>query len=220
MSCAEGQSLQRRAAALTQREDVLAAARLLRAGDVAAFPTETVFGLAALALRPDGAQRLVELKGRPAGKPLPVLVESAASALTIAALSARAQRAAQRLWPGPLTLVAPARRPLPAPLLGEGGTVGLRCPAHPLALALLMAVGEPLACTSANPSGSPPALRAEEALRWLGAARNVVTLPDEPPLPAGAASTVAVVGDAPEEDRLLRHGPISLAQLQRAAEGG
>lgn len=221
MSSAENAdaSLRARAETLARREDVLAAARLLREGGVVAVATETVFGLAACAQSVEGVQRLVELKERPVGKPLPVLVEDVEAALATARLTARARRAAQRLWPGPLTLVAPARTPLPAPLLGEEGAVGLRCPAHPLALALLRAVGEPLACTSANPSGRPPAVRAEEARTWLGPRREVMVLPDEPPLPAGEPSTVATLGATPAEDRLLRPGPVRLQQLRLAAAG-
>ena len=127
------------------------AAALLRAGRLVAFPTETVYGLGANALDAAAVQRIYEAKGRPSTSPLIVHVADAAMAKTVAAeWPEAAERLAARFWPGPLTLVLPKRRAVPDEVTAGLGTVGVRQPAHPVALELIRRAGVPLAGPSAN----------------------------------------------------------------------
>jgi L-threonylcarbamoyladenylate synthase len=127
------------------------AARLIRAGRLVAFPTETVYGLGANALDEAAVERIFAAKGRPRTSPLIVHVDSVAMARS---LSSRwpdaAETLARRYWPGPLTLVVPKRPEIPDVVTAGLPTVGLRMPAHPLALALIRAAGVPIAAPSAN----------------------------------------------------------------------
>lgn len=131
------------------------AAALLRAGRLVAMPTETVYGLAGDARNPDAVARIFAAKGRPAHNPLIVHLADLEAALALAELPETGRRLAAEFWPGPLTLVAPLRAGHGlAPAVTAGlETVALRLPAHPVARALLVEFGGPLAAPSANPSG-------------------------------------------------------------------
>ncbi len=130
------------------------AASLLRAGELVVFPTETVYGLGAMAHDAKAVRAVFERKGRPASNPLIVHVADEAMAMTVAAdWPAEASKLAEAFWPGPLTLVLPARADLPSEVTAGGPTVAVRCPDHAVALELLRAVGGPLVAPSANPSG-------------------------------------------------------------------
>jgi L-threonylcarbamoyladenylate synthase len=202
--------------ALRERPELLApgaagvsrAAELLAGGQVVAFPTDTVYGLAALAGDHVAVRRVYEIKGRPAGKPLIVMVAWAELAAEVAEVGDPARGRMERFWPGPLTLVLRARPGLPGPLVaGDPPTVGVRVPDHPLALALLAAVGSPLATTSANLSGDPPALNATEAAALAG----VAAVLDGGPAGDGLASTILdLSGETP---RVLRQGPVPADHL-------
>jgi L-threonylcarbamoyladenylate synthase len=171
------------------------AARLLRAGGVIAFPTDTVYGLAALASDRAAVGRIYELKGRSPSQPLILMVAEAADLDTSVVVDERAKGYMARWWPGPLTLVLPAR---------EGAvTIAVRIPDHPVALALLREVGEPLATTSANRSGDPPALAADDAAR-LGGLDAVL---DGGRAPGGVPSTLLDLTGT--EPRTLREGPVT-----------
>ena len=127
------------------------AAGLIRAGRLVAFPTETVYGLGANALDPDAVARIFAAKGRPRTSPLIVHVDSIEMARTLASnWSGNADLLARRYWPGPLTLVVPKRPEVPDIVTAGLPTVGLRMPAHPLALELIRAAGVPIAAPSAN----------------------------------------------------------------------
>src|SRR5258708_16770969 len=136
------------------------AAQLLCAGELVAFPTETVYGLGGDATSEDAVARIFAAKGRPRFNPLIVHVPGLAEAEALALFDERARRAARRFWPGPLSLVLPRRPECGLSLLASAGldTVALRAPAHAVAQALLRAAGRPIAAPSANPSGpvSPP----------------------------------------------------------------
>jgi L-threonylcarbamoyladenylate synthase len=141
------------------------AASALAAGDVVAVPTDTVYGLAVDPTQPEAVARLFALKGRPDDVPLPILVAGPEQvALVAGELEAAAAGLAARFWPGPLTLVVPRR---PGFVVDLGGPVdarrmvGVRCPDHPVMVALCELLG-PLAVTSANIHGSPPATTAAE----------------------------------------------------------
>jgi L-threonylcarbamoyladenylate synthase len=137
--------------------DLSGALAVLRQGGVVAYPTETYYGLGVDALDERALERLMQLKGRGADKALSVIVSGPAM---LAGLCSEVPALAQRLmadhWPGPLTLVLPARPALPGPLVADGG-VAVRQSPHPLAAALVAALGRPITATSANPAGQPAA---------------------------------------------------------------
>lgn len=179
------------------------AAELILAGGVIATPTETLYGLAALALDPAAVSEVARIKVRPDGNPFPVLVRDAQM---VWSLAARVPEAAAQLmaahWPGPLTLVLPARPELPGGLVGSGGGVGVRQSPDPVIAALLELVGQPITATSANLSGMPPATTAEQArLPGLG------LVLDDGIRQAPASTVVSLLEETP---RILRQGPVSL----------
>ena len=185
---------------------------MLAAGQLVVFPTETVYGLGADALDEAAVARLVAVRGREEGKPILVLVRDLAMAAIVAAeVSDGARQLAARFWPGPLTLVLPARRGLPAPLTAGGDTIGVRVPGHPVAAALVAGLGRPLTAPSANPPGAVPPRRVEEARAYFGA--RVAVYVDGGELPGGA-STVARIDGA--RVHVLRAGPVGEAALQAA----
>ncbi|MFQ3651573.1 MAG: L-threonylcarbamoyladenylate synthase [Gemmataceae bacterium] len=143
------------------------AAQLLRGGQLVAFPTETVYGLGADALNPHAVAAIYQAKGRPAHNPLIVHVADQACAQSLAQWNEAAQRLAQQFWPGPLTLVLPARPTVPAIVRAGGPSVALRMPAHPVALELLRLTGRPLAAPSANRSGRLSPTTPEHVLKDL-----------------------------------------------------
>lgn len=185
------------------------------AGGVVAFPTDTVYALAASLAHPAALARIFTVKGRPDAKPLPVLLASPANLRDIAIVEDdRLLSLANRFWPGPLTLVVPARDGLPPEVLGRDGdggyTVAVRVPAHFLAIAVLEKAGGALAATSANRSGHPPACSAAEVVATIG--RGIDVLLDGGLAPGGNASTiVAIAGDRAE---ILREGPIAAVAVR------
>ncbi|HEV3178211.1 MAG TPA: L-threonylcarbamoyladenylate synthase, partial [Stellaceae bacterium] len=146
------------------------AARALREGELVAFPTETVYGVGGDATSDLAVARIFEVKGRPRFNPLIVHVRDLASARALTVFDTRAERAAERFWPGPLSLVLPRAPRCPISLLASAGldTLAIRVPAHPLALALLRAVDRPLAAPSANRSGRLSPTSAGDAVTELG----------------------------------------------------
>jgi L-threonylcarbamoyladenylate synthase len=190
------------------------AAEALRAGDIVGVPTDTVYGLAADPFRTGASDRLFALKRRPRSVELPVLVanEDDALSLTIAVPPA-ARRLMARYWPGALTLVLPRRPDLNADLGDDDATVGLRCPDHPVPLALCEAVG-PLATTSANRHGEPPATTASELASAFGAGVGLIL---DGGVCNGTASTV--VDCTGQEPRLLRAGRLPWPELAGTAAG-
>ena len=190
------------------------AAEALTAGDIVGVPTDTVYGLAADPFHTGASDRLFALKRRPRSVELPVLVASEEEALTLTiAVPAAARRLMASYWPGALTLVLPRRPDLNADLGDDDATVGLRCPGHPVPLALCNAVG-PLATTSANRHGDQPATTASELASAFGAG---VALILDAGVCNGTASTV--VDCTGEEPRLLREGQLPWAELAKTAAG-
>jgi L-threonylcarbamoyladenylate synthase len=178
----------------------------LRADGLVAFPTETFYALGAAALRPSAVRRVFEVKGRPEGKPLLVLVDSIAMAEGLATVVApRARELMARHWPGPLTLVLPARREIPTEVTAGSGTIGVRLSAHPVARALVSALGGPLTAPSANPSDQPPPTTAIEVVAYFGDAALVL---DGGATLGGAPSTVLDV--TVEPPRLIRAGAVKI----------
>ncbi len=159
----------------------------LRAGGLVAFPTDTVYGLGALAFDAAAIKRIYQAKERPREKAIPILLGEARDLSHVAAtMSEAAQRLAARFWPGPLTLVVPKHPSLP-PVLSPQPTVGVRVPDHPFARALLRAAG-PMAVTSANLSGHPSPRTAEEVREQLEG--RIALILDGGTTPGGVPSTV------------------------------
>lgn len=191
-------------------QDVAEAARLLRAGGLVAFPTETVYGLGALALDGLAARGIFAAKGRPRNNPLIVHVPGAAEARAlVAAWPEEAERLARAFWPGPLTLVLPRAPQVPDEVTAGGDTVAVRAPGHAAAQALLRAVGAPLAAPSANRSEHVSPTSAEHVLKDLDGHLDAVL--DGGPCAVGIESTVLAL--APGGPRLLRPGAVSREAL-------
>ena len=165
------------------------AARLLRARGLVAFPTETFYGLGANALDEAAVARVFHAKGRPADKPLLVLVDSLEMVAEVARdVSALARRLMARYWPGALTLVLRAHAGLPDALTAGTGTIGVRLPGHPVARALVGAFGGPVTAPSANPHGQASPRTADEVI--AGLAERVDLVLDGGATPGGPASTL------------------------------
>lgn len=189
------------------------AVRALRDGNLVGMPTETVYGLAADASNPDAVARIFAAKGRPSFNPLISHVASLDIAMLEGVFDDRATALAEAFWPGPLTVVVPARDTGRTCELARAGlaTIGLRVPAHPVAQALLEAFGGPVSAPSANPSGRLSPTRAEDVARELGDAVSLVL--DGGPSEAGIESTIVAM--LPEEPaRLLRPGAIERDRLE------
>jgi L-threonylcarbamoyladenylate synthase len=170
-----------------------------------AFPTETFYGLGAAALQPAAVRRIFEVKGRPEGKPLLVLVESVAMVADLAAeIPPAAHALMARHWPGALTLVLRARAHVPVEVTAGSGTVGVRLSAHPVARALVRALGEPVTAPSANPSGGAAPTTAAEVLAHFRGRIEVVL--DGGSTAGGEPSTVLDVTVDPP--RVLRAGAV------------
>ena len=196
----------------TDETAVAEAARLLRAGDVIALPTETVYGLAADATNGTAVARIFEAKGRPRFNPLISHLADAGDASLHGDLDETAQRLAAAFWPGPLTLVVPFAPSTPISALARAGldTVALRVPSHPLARAVIRASGVPLAAPSANRSGRVSPTRAEHVAAELGA--RVALILDGGPTEVGLESTiVACLGSPPY---LLRPGGVTREAIE------
>lgn len=190
------------------------AAELIAAGQCAAVPTETVYGLAADATNGDAVAGIYAAKGRPSFNPLIVHVPDLAVAERIADFSKSARALATEYWPGPLTLVLPLRADSGIASIVTAGlqTIALRIPAHPAMQALLRATGKPLAAPSANASGAISPTRAEHVLKSLGG--RIPLILDGGLTSVGLESTIV----ATDPLRLLRPGPIDLG-LELAVGG-
>lgn len=178
------------------------AAELLRAGEVVAFPTDTVYGVGVAASHPDRIDALFALKSRPPDRRIAMLVADLAQVTALGArVDARATALAEAFWPGPLTLVLPT----------DAGTQGYRAPDHPVTLALIRAAG-PIYTTSANVSDEPETLGADEVLIAFATRQDELpAVVDGGPVPGGVASTV--IDLTAEPARILRAGPIAREAL-------
>ena len=187
------------------------AAAALNEGLVVVLPTDTVYGVAARPDRVEGVEGIFTLKGRERDKALPVLGADVESLTSVVEFDDRAQALADRYWPGALTLVLKRAHGFTHDL-GAGGTdsVAVRVPGAEVTRSLLATTG-PLAVTSANPSGAPPALTVDEARAMFG--DRVPVYVDGGPSPGGRASTVvSLVKDL----SVLRPGPIAEEDLRRS----
>jgi L-threonylcarbamoyladenylate synthase len=194
-------------------DEIRHAARLIRDGKLVAFPTETVYGLGANALDVEAVRRIYTAKGRPASSPLIVHVAEIAMAKQLAAeWPELAQRLAARFWPGPLTLVVPKNPSVPDLVTAGLPAVGLRVPAHPVALRLIQLAEVPVAAPSANRFMQLSPTTAEHVRTGLGDRVDMIL--DGGPTSVGIESTVvSLTGKRPV---VLRPGMIGLEDLQLA----
>jgi L-threonylcarbamoyladenylate synthase len=183
---------------------------LLRAGQLVAFPTDTVYGVGAVIWDARAVGKLYEAKLRPADKAIPVLLADTSELFLVASDPSRdALCLAERFWPGPLTLVVPRAESVPDEVTAGGASVAVRVPDHDLARALIRAAGAPLATTSANLSGCPSPVTAQEVVAQLGGRIPLVL--DGGACPGGAASTVVdLTGPVPV---ILRPGPVGMQEI-------
>lgn len=188
------------------------AARLIRAGRLVAFPTETVYGLGADATSDPACAAIFSAKGRPRFNPLIVHVSDAAEAARHVVFSPAAAKLADRFWPGPLTLVLPRSEGCRLSLLVSAGldTAAVRAPHHPVSQALLAAAGTPIAAPSANRSGEVSPTTAEHVMAGLGT--SVALILDGGPCAIGIESTVLDLSDA--VPTLLRPGAVTREALE------
>ena len=188
-----------------------AALRELRGGGLVAFPTDTVYGVGAIAFDGQAVHSIYAAKGRPEEKAIPVLLGDMAQLDSVAvSIPEMALRLARRFWPGPLTLVLRRQPSLPA-AVSSTDTVGVRVPDHPVARTLLRSSG-PLAVTSANLSGQPSARTAEDVRRQLGGRIGLIL--DGGETPGGVPSTVLDCLHSPPI--IVRAGPLALEEIYAA----
>jgi len=185
----------------------------VRRGELVVLPTDTVYGLGTDAFSPEAVHGLLAAKGRGRRMPVPVLIGTPRTLDGIATgLSGAARDLIEAFWPGGLTVVASVQPSLQWDLGETGGTVAVRMPLHPVALELLRATG-PMAVSSANRSGLPPATTCDEAVEQLGEAVSIYL--DGGPAGEPVASTIVdVTGEVP---RVLRLGAVSAEALREVA---
>ncbi len=191
-------------------EAINRAAQFIVNGGVVAFPTETFYGLAALVTHRKAIERVYLLKQRPAHKSLSILITDLAELQDwVQTVPAEAYHLMARFWPGPLTLVFAAAEHLPANLTAGTGKVGVRISSHPVAQALVQAVGAPITATSANRSGAPSCRSTADVLTQLGP--DLAAILDAGLTPGGKVSTIADVTTRPPE--ILRIGAIAAQEV-------
>src|SRR5580704_16455051 len=197
---------------LIEASEVHRAAALIRAGELVAFPTETVYGLGANALDPAAVQKIYIAKGRPSSSPLIVHVDSIEMARWLAReWPEKAEKLARRFWPGPLTLVLLKKPRVPDELTAGLDTVGIRMPSNPIALALIREAGLPVAAPSANRFSELSPTTAEHVRAAMG--DRVAMVLDGGRTTIGIESTVLSL--AGPEAILLRPGMISQAEIEQ-----
>ena len=195
-------------------ESLAKAAEAVARGGLIVYPTDTVYGLGCNPYHGEAVKRVFEVKGR-MGKPLPLLVSSPHEAFRIAEFNPNALKAAGLFWPGALTLVLKAKPQAPRGL-GGGSLIGVRWPRHREACRLIMLCGGLLVGTSANPTGEPPALTAEEAEDKLGGSVDLIL--DGGRAPLGKPSTVLDLSNS--KPKLLRVGAISEREILEGLDLG
>jgi len=193
-------------------EALSAAIAALRSSGVIVFPTETLYGLGDDALDAAAVEKIYRLKGRDPANPIPVLVaDRAMLEHLVAEVPPLAGRLIDRFWPGPLTLVLPARKGIPRPLLNSSGGVGVRISSQSIASELLKELGRPLTATSANLTGMPPAHTVAEARKYFAA--EIAVFVDGGELVSKTGSTVAEIrGD---RIKIIREGEIARSELEK-----
>ena len=193
------------------QQSVIRAAELLKAGELVAFPTDTVYGLAAVASQPGAVTRLYVAKERPAEKAIPILIADVNDlTAVVTTIGASVARLIAHFWPGGLTLILPKSSAVP-PEVSSTPNVAVRLPAMPLVRQVIRAVGTPLAVTSANRSGQPSPRTAGEVMTQLGG--RIAAILDGGTCPGGVPSTILDCTTNPP--RILRAGAVSVESLHK-----
>lgn len=188
------------------RENILRAAEIIRDGGLVAVPTETVYGLAGNGLNEKSVQEIYEVKGRPAVKPLSLMVPDASAMEKYCEnVPENAKYLASKFWPGPLTIVLKAKDIVPDIVRAGGETVGLRCPDHPMTLEALRLAEVPFAAPSANPSGEPSPKNAENVMEYFDG--KIAAVIDGGECGIGLESTLISMAQTPY--KILRQGALS-----------
>ena len=197
--------------------DLTAALTALKRGEVIVFPTETLYGLGADALSFSAVEKVFQLKGRDPNNPFPVLVADRAMLDSLVAdITPLGELLMTTFWPGPLTLILPARADIPRPLVNRKGGIGVRLSSHPVATELVQLLGHPLTATSANPSGQPAAHTVAEAKKYF--AERISVYVDGGELGSPTGSTVAAIKK--DKLKIIRAGEISREALEYAVGKG
>jgi L-threonylcarbamoyladenylate synthase len=195
----------------SEAEEITGAVAALRRGAVIVFPTETLYGLGADALNSTAVEQVFQLKGRDPSNPIPVLVADQEMLLTLVTdIPKTAKALMNHFWPGPLTLVLPARRGIPRRLVNSTGGIGVRVSSQPIATQLVLALGRPVTATSANPSGKEPARNIAEAKKYF--AGRIEIFVDGGALTAKTGSTVIEVIE--NSVTIIRKGQINSSELR------
>ena len=193
-------------------DDLSYAVDVIKRGGLVAVPTETVYGLACNGLDADAVARVYEIKGRPAVKRLILLVSDLSAAESVCAdVPETARLLAKEFWPGPLTLVMRRRETVPDIVTAGGETVGVRSPNHPKALELLRLSGVPIAAPSANPSGMPSPVCAQDVINYFDGKIDCVI--DGGTCSLGFESTIVDMTSDPLQ--ILRQGALPEEEIQR-----
>jgi L-threonylcarbamoyladenylate synthase len=193
------------------REQVEKGISILKKGGAVAFPTDTVYGLGASIAIASAVEKVYRIKGRPRDMALPLLLADFAQLETVASsIPASARLLVEHFWPGPLTLVFLKSDSVPDIVSGGGKTIAVRIPDHPIPTSLARGVGMPIIGTSANLSGKPSALNAEEVRAQLGDRVDFIIEGD---CPGGIESTVVDLSE--ETPVILREGAISREELEQ-----
>ncbi|MBN1579804.1 MAG: threonylcarbamoyl-AMP synthase, partial [Anaerolineae bacterium] len=188
-----------------QSDDITRAVRVLHDGGIVAFPTDTVYGVGAHAFLPQAVEKLYVAKVRPRDKAIPVLISGVDMLTQVAAsIPEIAYELAAHFWPGALTVVLPRHAKISSTVTSGSDTVAVRVPDHPLTQALLATLDAPLAATSANLSGQPAPITAQEVLAQLDG--RIELLLDGGTCPGGVASTVLDLTVSPPQ--VLRAGSL------------
>lgn len=198
-----------------REETIEEAARIIKAGGLVAFPTETVYGLGADALNQEAVRRIFEVKRRPFGKPLSILIGNKEElSKYVQEVPQAAEILIEKFWPGPLTLIFKSSLLMPNAVKGQNNTIGIRLPDCKIASKIIQAAGVPLACPSANLSGSSPPTKASEVAKDLG--ERIDLLLDGGETEIGVASTVLDLTTSPRT--ILREGVLKGEEIEEIIE--
>ena len=193
-------------------KQIIKAVSILKNGGVVAYPTDTVYGLGACMMDTKAVDRIFQVKGRPKGMALPVLLADRLQiAEIVTSVSPAAKRLADEFFPGALTIILPKSAVVPDIITGGGRTVAFRIPNHPVPLSLIKGLGKPIVGTSANLSGHPSTLTAEEVRFQIGDKIDMVI--DGGKCPGGIESTVIDLSG--EKPVVRRQGAISIERLRQ-----
>jgi L-threonylcarbamoyladenylate synthase len=194
------------------KRQIKLAVEVLKRGGIVAYPTDTVYGLGADPLNEKAVSRIYEVKNRPHNSPLPLLLADKSDLLKVALIVPEiAWRLVEQFWPGGLTLVVKKNAWVPDSITAGGDTVAVRMPDHPVTIALIRGLGNPIVGTSANLSGKPSPVTAEEVGKQLGGRIDLII--DGGRCTGGIESTVVdVSGSSPT---ILREGAVSREDIAK-----